>query len=301
MELDIRVLKYFLAVEKAGNMTQAARDLHITQPTLSRQIMDMEKNLGTELFLRKRGHLTLSDSGFLFQQRAKEIVAIADKARQEIAEQKSYVGGTVSVACVESSASLLLPEAISAFGREYPLVKYELYSADGDDIREKLDRGSVDLGILIEPVETAKYDFVRLPFCERWGIAMRKDAPLARREVLMTEDMQGLPLIVPRRSIVVEEIAKWLGVEAERLNIVASHNLPTNGLLLVRQGIGYLICVQGSLSIRPTESICFIPLAPERMTQHVLAWKKNRVFGTATTKFLQFLRETYENAAPRFP
>lgn len=294
MELDVRVLKYFLAVAQAGNMTQAAKDLHITQPTLSRQMMDLEKNLGTELFVRKHKQLTLSDSGFLFQQRAKEIAQLADKACREIAEQKAQMQGTVTIACVESIASLLLPEIMAAFSQNFPSVKYELYSADGNDIREKIDRGNIDLGILLEPVEVAKYNFLRLPCFETWGVAMREDWPLAQKEAVATEDIQGLPIIIPRRTIVIAEIAKWLGMDEDGLNIVASHNLPTNGLLLARQGIGCLICVEGSFSIRPMEGLCFRPFLPERTTGHVLAWKKNRVFSQATMRFLEFVRSKYD-------
>ena len=294
MELDIRVLKYFLAVAKAGNMTQAAKDLHITQPTLSRQLMDLEKNLGTELFVRKHKQLTLSDSGFLFQQRAREITQLADKACRELAEQKTLMQGTVTIACVESIASLLLPEIMAAFRQNFPSVKFELYSADGNDIREKIDRGNIDLGILLEPVEVAKYNFFRLPCYEKWGVAMREDSPLARREVITTEDIQGLPIIIPRRTIVIAEIAKWLGMDEDGLNIVASHNLPTNGLLLAERGIGCLICVEGAFSIRPMKGLCFRPFAPERVTGHVLAWKKNRVFSQATMRFLDFVRDKYD-------
>lgn len=294
MELDIRVLKYFLAVAKAGNMTQAAKDLHITQPTLSRQLMDLEKNLGTELFVRKHKQLTLSDSGFLFQQRAKEIAQLADKACRELAEQKSHIGGIVTIACVESVASLLLPEIISEFSQKYPSVKYELYSADGNDIREKIDRGNIDLGILLEPVEVAKYNFLRLPCYEKWGVVMREESHLARKDAIATEDIQGLPIIIPRRTIVIEEIAKWLGAEEDSLNIVASHNLPTNGLLLARQGIGCLICVEGAFAVRPMAGLCFRPFLPERITGHVLAWKKNHALSKATTHFLEFVRGKYE-------
>ena len=296
MELDIRVLKYFLAVAQAGNMTQAAKDLHITQPTLSRQIMDLEKNLGTELFVRKHKQLTLSDSGFLFQQRAREIVQLTDKTCRELAEQKSHIGGIVTIACVESIASCLLPEIMAGFSRDYPSVKYELYSADGDDIREKIDRGSIDLGILLEPVEVAKYNFLHLPCYEKWGMAVREDSPLAQKKYIATEDIQGLPIIIPRRTIVIEEIAKWLGVQDDQLNIVASHNLPTNGLLLARQGIGYLLCVEGAFTVRPMAGLCFRPFLPERITGHVLAWKKNRVFSQATMRFLEFIRNKYETS-----
>ena len=299
MELDIRVLKYFLAVAKVGNMTQAAKDLHITQPTLSRQLMDLEKNLGTELFVRKHKQITLSDSGFLFQQRAKEIAQLADKVCREIAEQKSQIGGTVTIACVESIASCLLPEIMAGFSQDYPSVKYELYSADGNDIREKIDRGNIDLGILLEPIEVAKYNFLRLPCYEKWGIVMRADSPLAQKEVISTEDIQGLPIIIPRRTIVIAEIAKWLGMEEDELNIVASHNLPTNGLLLSRQGIGYLICVEGAFTVRPMAGLCFRPFTPERITGHVMAWKKNHIFSQATLRFLEFVQSKYEISQDR--
>jgi DNA-binding transcriptional LysR family regulator len=297
MELDIRVLKYFLAVANAGNITQAAKDLHITQPTLSRQIMDLERNLGCELFIRKHKQLTLSDSGFLFQQRAKEIAQLADKACREISEQQGQLGGTISIACVESIASTLLPQIMADFSKEYPAVKYELYSADGNDIREKIDRGSIDLGILLEPIEVAKYNFLRLPCYERWGIAIGEDSPLASKSAITTQDIQGLPIIIPRRTIVIEEIAKWLGIAEEKLNIVASHNLPTNGLLLVKQGIGIVICVEGAVSIRPMSGICFRPFQPERITGHVLAWKKNHAFSAATAKFLDFVQIKYDYLA----
>lgn len=291
--MDIRILKYFLAVAKEGNITRAAESLHITQPTLSRQLMELEENMGTELFIRGKRQIMLTDSGILFQQRAKEIVQLYDKTRREMAEQNDLLGGTVSIACVESIVSNLLPEVLIEFSKQYPMVKYELYSADGNDIREKIDRGDIDIGILVEPVETAKYDYIRLPFYEQWGIVMRKDDPLAEKDKIITEDIQNKPLIVPRRTIVIEEIATWLEMDSEKLNIVASHNLLTNSLLLVERGFGYTICVKGAFDIRKKDTICFAPLAPERITGHVLAWKKNKVFSNATTKFLQYIKEKY--------
>ena len=291
MDFDIRVLKYFLAVAKQGNMTKAAQSLNITQPTLSRQIMELENNLGVKLFSRENKHLSLTDSGFLFQQRAGEIVNLADKTYRELSEQNINLGGTVSIACVESVASNFIPNAISQFSKLYPSVKYELYSADGDDIKDKIDRGYIELGILIEPVETAKYDFIRLPFSEKWGIAMRSDSPLACNNKLSISDIANLPLIIPRRSIVIDEIAKWLNMKPEELNIVASHNLPTNGLLLVQNHIGYLICVQGAISIRPTSNITFVPFYPERKTGHVLVWKKHHSISNASFKFLLFVQK----------
>lgn len=291
--MEIRVLRYFLAIAKEGNITKAAERLHITQPTLSRQIMDLEKELGIELINRSKKQITLTNSGFLFQQRAREIVDLSDKTIREMAEENKELGGTVSIGCVESIASRLLPEVMIEFKQKYPKVKYQLYSADGNDIREKMDRDDVDLGILIEPIEAAKYDYIRLSFYEQWGIVMRSDDPLAKRLVLTVNDIKNLPLIVPRRVIVIEEIAKWLNIPSEQLNIIASHNLLTNALLLIEKKLGYTICVKGSFDIRKNDKFCFVPFEPERITGHVLAWKKNHIFSSATMKFLQYLKEKY--------
>lgn len=296
--MELRVLRYFLAVSEEGSVTRAAKRLHMTQPTLSRQLMELEKELSIPLFARGKKALHLTENGFLFQQRAKEILQLADKAKREMAEAGALVGGVVSVACVESLASRLLAELLYAFRARYPYVQYELYSADGNDIREKLDRGGVDLGILLEPVEAAKYDFFRLPVEETWGVMMRADDPLAKEEALSVDALLRLPLIVPRRRIVIDEIARWLGVPADRLRIAAAHNLLTNALPLVARGVGYTICVEGSYTLRRTDEFCFRPLAPRRTTGHLLAWKKNRAFPPATKKFLAFAREAWAPSGP---
>lgn len=206
--MDVRVLRYFLTVAKVGNITNAAEILHITQPTLSRQLMDLEEELGTSLFTRGKRQITLTDSGLLFQQRAKEIVSLLEKTERDLAEQKDLVGGVVSIGCVESTVSRALPELLEEFSNRHPKVQYELYSADGDDIREKLDRGNIDIGILLEPIEAAKYDYIRLPYQEQWGILMRRDDPLAQKTSIGIQDILTLPLILPRRTIVQNEIAR---------------------------------------------------------------------------------------------
>ena len=168
--------------------------------------------------------------------------------------------------------------------------KYELYSADGDDIREKLDRGDLDFGILVEPVEAAKYDFFRLPYWETWGVIMRRDDPLAQKAAIGRDDLLSIPLILPRREIVQDHIAGWFDLDRSQLNIFAGHNLLNNAALLVEAGLGYGICVGGSFEIRGGENLCFVPLTPERTTGHVLAWKKNRVFHSAASRFREFVQ-----------
>lgn len=290
--MDIRLLEYFLAVAKYGNITRASEQLHVTQPTISRQLMELEETMGTRLLLRGKRQVTLTEAGILFQQRAEEIVSLMEKTRRDIAGQDDLLGGTVSIGCVETCVSRMLPKVLAELSARYPQVKYELYSADGDDIREKLDRGDLDFGILVEPVEAAKYDFFRLPYWETWGVLMRKDDPLAQKEFIQKEDILSIPLILPRREIVQDHIAGWFGVDRSQLNVFARHNLLNNAALLAEAGLGYVVCVGGSFEIRGGELLRFVPLSPEQTTGHVLAWKKNRVFHSAANRFRDFVRET---------
>lgn len=284
--MDTRVLRYFLTIANVGNITKAAELLHITQPTLSRQMMELEKELGTTLLVRGKRQVTLTNAGLLFQQKAKEMILLMEKTERDLLNMKNLVGGVVSIGCVESIASIHLADIIMKFSAEHPMVQYELYSANGDDIRDKIDGGMVDIGLLLEPIETAKYDYIRLPLKETWGLLIKSDDPLARAKHISVKDILPLPLIPPRRRIIQDEIAGWLGVESEQLNIIASHNLLTNAIPLVERGLGYAICVQGAFTIRETDAVRFVPFLPKRQAGHVLAWKKNRIFGDATTQFI---------------
>lgn len=288
--MDIRLLEYFLAVAKSGNITRAAEQLHITQPTISRQLMELEEMVGSPLLIRGKRQVTLTEAGVLFQQRAEEIVSLMEKTLRDIADQDDLLGGTVAIGCVETCASRMLPKVLAGFSAQYPNVKYELYSADGDDIREKLDRGDLDFGILVEPIEAAKYDFFRLPYWETWGILMRRDDPLAQKAAIGRDSLLNIPLCLPRREIVREHIAGWFGVEQSQLNVFAGHNLLNNAALLAEAGLCYVVCVGGSFEIRGGENLCFVPLTPERTTGHVLAWKKNRVFHSAANRFKEYVQ-----------
>jgi DNA-binding transcriptional LysR family regulator len=289
--MDIRVLKYFLAVAREGNITKAADTVHVTQPTLSRQLMELEDELGTELLLRGKRQVTLTSSGILFQQRAQEIVALFEKTARDIAENNNVVEGVVSIGCVETAASLLLPDALETFISLYPKVQYQIYTGDGDYIREKIDGGFVDVGILVEPVEIAKYEFISLPFKDTWGVLMRKEDPLSKKDSLRISDIIGLPFFLSHRRIVTDEIEGWFGKMANKLNILGYHNLLTNTTLLIERGLCYSITVQGAYSIRPNVNLRFVPLSPEHKAGHVMAWKKNRIFGQATSLFLEYVKK----------
>ena len=289
--MDLRLLEYFLAVAKTGNITRAAEQLHVTQPTVSRQLTDLEEMLGTPLLIRGRRQVTLTDAGVLFQQRAEEILSLMDKTRRDLSEQGSQLSGTVSLGCVESCASRMLPEVLGEFSQRHPEVRYEIYSADGDDIWEKLDRGELDFGVLLEPIEAAKYDYIRLPYWETWGLLLRQDHPLAEKTAIGREELLSVPLSLPRREIVQDAIASWFGLEWNQLKVFAGHTLLNNAALLVEAGLCCAVCVGGAFAIRGGEQLCFRPFAPERTTGHVLAWKRNRVFHSAASAFRDYVRE----------
>lgn len=253
--------------------------------------MDLEDELGTKLLLRGKRQVILTSSGILFQQRAREIVALLEKTERDIAEHNNVVEGVVSIGCVETTASLLLPDVLETFNSLYPKVQYQIYTGDGDYIRDKIDSGFADAGILLKPVEIAKYEFIPLPFQDIWGVLMRKDDPLSKRESVRVSDIVGLPFFLSHRRIVTDEIEGWFGKMANKLNILGYHNLITNTMLLIERGLCYSITVQGAYSIRPNVNLRFVPLSPERKAGHVMAWKKNRIFSQATSLFLEYVKK----------
>lgn len=289
--MEIRVLEYFLMLAKEGNITRAANRLHITQPTLSRQLSELEKELNTQLFIRGKRSIILTESGQLLVQRAQELINLVSKTERDLLESRNELIGTISIGCVESKASLLLVQWIKSFREHQPCVVFDIVTGTGDDLREKLDRGLIDLAILLEPIETARYDSVRLNVSERWGVLLPTSHPLSTLDKINVEQLKSLPLVLSSRSIVQDELENWLGVNQDDLNIVATQSLITNSLLLLKEDIAYPFSIEGALLIRNDESIRFIPLNPERTTGHVLAWKKNQQMSPITRLFLKYIND----------
>lgn len=206
--MELRVLRYFMTVARVESITHAAEILHITQPTLSRQLADLEDELGTQLLIRGKRKISLTDAGMLLLQRAEEILTIADKTEKEFKDQINLVGGTISIGSVESLTTQVLSKILKAFNEEYPQVSYQVFSGTGDDIKERLDKGLLEVGILLEPINIEKYDFIRLPQKERWGVLTRADSPLARKDIITPKDLVGVPLFKSSRAIVQNEIAR---------------------------------------------------------------------------------------------
>ena len=285
--MELRTLRYFLAAAQEGNITRAADILHITQPTLSRQMMELERELGTTLMLRGKNGLTLTDDGIFFRQRAQEIIELADRLEKSFVERQNDISGMVVIGASEAVGSRLFAKLIKQFSEKYPLVQFNLYNEMADYIKERLEKGLVDVGLLLEPVDTMRYDFVRLSQKETWGVLMRYDHPLAERKSIAPEEIAEYPLILPLRERVRAEILNWLKREEKDLHIALSYTLLSNAVLLVEEGLGCAFCLDGALAIRSSPKLRFIPVSPEHTTRSVLIWKKNHLFSPATSLFIQ--------------
>ncbi len=285
--MELRTLRYFLAAANEENITRAADLLHVTQPTLSRQLMDLERELGATLMTRGKKGMTLTDEGRFFRQRAEEIVELADRLERSFARRNAEVSGVVSIGATEAVGSRLLARIIKEFSDKYPQVRFDLYNEMADYIKERMDKGLIDIGLLLEPVDTAKYDFVRLPQKETWGVLMRADHPLAGSQVIRPPEAAAYPLILPLREPVRAEILNWLQCDEKDLSIPLSYTLLSNAVLLVEAGPGCAFCLDGALAIHCSPQLRFIPISPERTTRSVLVWKKDRLFSPASSLFIQ--------------
>ena len=220
--MELRVLRYFLMVAREENITHAAQLLHVTQPTLSRQIQDLEEELGTKLFVRSNHRIVLTQEGMLLRRRAQEIVDLADRTQRDFAHKEEELSGEVAIGSGETRSMTVLAEILSDFRQQYPRVSYRFYSGNADHIKERIENGTLDIGLLPEPVDIARYEFLRVPVMEEWGVLTREDSPLTALEVIRPQDLVGRPLMVSGRELVQNELANWLGDDAQRLNILIS-------------------------------------------------------------------------------
>lgn len=288
--MNTRLLEYFLTVAEKGNITRAAEILHITQPTLSRQLMELEQELGTQLLIRGNREVYLTDSGRLFRQHAMEILTSLDKFRKET-EPSDTVSGTVSIAMPESGIAEEITKLIVEFTEKYPAVKFDLYGGSSTDIRNKLDRNEYDIGILLEPVETTMYDPVRLPVYDTWGILTADTEDFQNMESVALSDLEKYRLIMPKRQLVLDTFSNLPGVDLKKLQILCHSNLISNCYPLVKKGLAVCVTISGAASLRREKGIKFIPFAPEWKSGHVLVCKKDRVRSTATELFLSEIKK----------
>ena len=295
--MEIRVLRYFLTIAREGSITSAAEQLHITQPTLSRQIKDLEDELGQKLFHRSSHSMKLTQEGFIFRQRAEEIVAMVDKTSAEFLSMDKPIAGDIYIGGGETLAVSLIADLISKLRTEYPDIRYHLYSGNEADVTERLDRGLLDFGILVQPANVTKYDYIHLPAEDIWGVVMRKDSPLAKKKAIAKADIIDLPLIFSRQVLNTKSernaFVDWFGDDFDKLNIVTTFNLMYNAALMVKSGVGYAVSIDGIVNTDSESDLCFRPLMPKMTSGLDLIWKKYQAFSPAAEMFLEKLQNRF--------
>ena len=287
--MEIKELRYFIAVAECGSISKAAEKLFTTQPNLSRQLMKLEEETGQKLLIRGNKKSELTEAGRLLYKRATEITELMDRTQSELRSDGDEVFGTVCIGGGESYAVGLIAKAAKEVSDMFPGIKFDFFSGDTDAVTEKLDKGLIDFGILIEPSNLEKYNSLRLPLTDKWGILMRKDSPLSEKEYITKEDLNGLPLLFSVHSFKKNNVTAWFCKDLDKLNVVATYNLIYNASLMVEQGMGYAVGLKGIINTSGDSTLCFRPFFPILETHLDVAWKKNGELSKASKIFLERL------------
>ena len=283
--MELRVLNYFLAIAREENFTKAAQQLHVTQPTLSRQIADLEQELGVKLFVRSNHNIILTEDGMILKRRAQEILSLADKTKRDFLQKDEALSGTISIGSGEFRSTEYLAKIIAEFRKKYPNVKYEIYSGNAHNIRDYIERGLLDIGLISEPIDMRKYNFVNMPIKEQWGVFAPSDSLLSEKERISPEDLKGMSIVTATGDFNQSRIGKWLGDYREQVEIAATANLPYNEAVLAKENIGVMLSINLNCIY---ENLRFIPLYPVLEVATVLAWKKEQIFSATTSAFIDF-------------
>ena len=289
--MDIRVLQYFLAVAREESITKAAESLRMTQPPLSRQLKDLEEELGKQLLIRGSKRVTLTEDGMLLRKRAEELVDLMEKTKAELASSSENINGEIYIGCGETESISFLAQAAQNLQKKHPLIHYHIYSGDAERVMERLDKGLIDFGLLVGQMDISKYDYIRLPMKDSWGVLMRKDSPLATKEAISAEDLWDNPLIISHQTSINSEMFSWLKADISRLNIVATYDLVYNAAQFVKKGFGYVIALDRLINTTGDSNLCFKPLFPALEAELCIIWKKYQVLSRASNMFLKQLQE----------
>ncbi len=285
--MDLRVLRYFLMVAKEQSFTKAAEQLNITQPTLSRQLAALEKELGAKLFRRGGHSITLTNEGLLLKRRALEIVDLEDKILSEFKGGNEDIEGKITIGCGEFNAVEILAKICKSYREKYPLVQFALHTGTADHISEMMNKGLVDIGIFLEPVNTEGLDYIRIQGSDHWVVTIKADDPLAVKDVITKKDLIGLPLILPERTNIQSELANWFGRDFSRLNVAFTSNLGTNAGVMAIHGLGYPVSVEGAVRYWNRELLVQKRLSPEIKTSTVIAWRRNIPYSPVVSRFIE--------------
>ena len=289
--MELRVLRYFLAVAREENISRAAAALHTSQPSLSRQLKDLEDELGKTLFIRGQRKITLTEDGMFLRKRAEEIVDLADRTVKELTLTEEFLAGDVYIGAGETEGMKLIAQTAGVLVQHFPDIHLHIVSGDRVDIVERLEKGLIDFAVLVgEPDSQKKYETLLLPQRDTWSVLMRKDHPLAQKSVVRPEDLYQEPLLISRQIKDGSPFLNWLGKSLDQLNVISTHNLIYNASLMVEEGLGLAVTLQGLINTGGDSCLCYRPLSPRLEVDLILAWKRYQTFSPAVAKFLELMR-----------
>ncbi|MEI0477342.1 LysR family transcriptional regulator [Brachyspira pulli] len=292
--MDIKSLTYFLTAAREGSITKAANSLNLTQPNLSRQINNLEKEIGKKLFIRSNYSIKLTSDGVLLKKRAEEIIDMIEKTRMEFQSSDDVIAGDIYIGCAETYYIKLIADVIKGLRQSYPKIIYHIHSGAYSEITEKLDKGLLDFGILIGDIDLSKYDYIDIPYKEVYGLLMRKDSHLSKNKFIEKHDLFDIPIMCPKiffnNKMQTSKFSEWIGNDFDKLNIILSYNLIYNAALMVEEGIGYALTIDKLVNTTNTSDLCFIKLNPRLEIELRVVWKKNQVFSEASKIFLEELK-----------
>lgn len=287
--MDIRVLKYFLAVAQEESITRAAEQLHMSQPPLSRQLRELEDELGKQLLVRGSRRVRLTEEGMILRRRANEIINLMEKAESEIKTASDDVSGWICIGGGETEGMRLLAKVLRGMRDDYPNLRFHLVSGNADEITAQLEHGMLDFGLLLVPADLTDYDFIRLPVTDHWGVLMRSDEPMAAKEYIRPDDLLQLPLLCSAQQMIENELSGWMGGDYDKLRVIGEYNLLYNARLMVEEGVGSALCLDSVKCTCDDGPLCFRPLEPRLEVNMVLVWRKHHAFSKAARKFLERL------------
>lgn len=290
--MEIRVLKYFLETAREGSVTRAAAALHISQPSLSKQLKDLELELGKKLFVRSNYSIKLTDEGMLLRKRAEEILEMVEKTTDEFKALGDITGGDVRIGCAESHLVSHLAQVIRAFREDYPGLRYHLYSGGTAQVTERLDRGLLDFAFIVEPPSLSHYNYIEIPGVDTWGVLIRRDHPLAALEAVTCDDLAGIDLICSEQSMKAD-IPRWCGQKTDTLRFTGTVNLFYNGSVFVKEGLGCMLTFARLADTSPENGLCFRPLSPVLENKMYVIWKKYQVFTPIAELLVKRLEEAF--------
>lgn len=292
--MEIRVLRYFLEMAREGNMTRAAERLFISQPTMSKQLKDLEKELGTKLFIRSNYSIRLTQAGMLLRERAEDILSLVDKTEAEFKSLEEADGGEIYVGAPESASMGLFAEAVRRLQQNHPGIRCDIYSGNMQDVCEKLDKGILDFGIVMNYVDLTKYHYLPMPTEDIWGVILRRDDPLAAKKTFTVEEIRNLPLICSRQWAD-HEFPQWFGTDNNGLKIIATYNLPYNGAVMVKAGIGYALMLDRLIHTGEESDLVFRPIEGVPHVEMYVIWRRYQTFTPIAELLLKELQAGFQN------